>query len=226
MPSNYKKWKAYILSVKDSDRRIHVENLKIKLESNGIETVIIDAIYYKNDDVLQMLYNNGIIYDCPEKTLSLSQIGCFLSHRKVWELIACSIDTDTISIIIEDDMDIDENNFNLDYLFPDINGLETFDGLILWKHPDQIHENPKEKTLNLLDFYYQWGLCVYCIIPQIADILLKSINRFYSPVDQILFGEFFPKMSIYMCKREHFLNLGKLSSFDFDKKHFKSLIWA
>lgn len=226
---NYKKWKAYILSIPGIDRRANVENLKVLLESYGIFTEILDGFYYKQTDVIQELYNKGITYDSPDKTLSLSQIGCFLSHRKAWEYISREVDPNVLSIIIEDDITVlDPNNFSIDYLFEDINKQDIFHGIVLWKHPDQIKETPKYKTQNLLEFYYQWGLCVYGITPHFANILLNNINRLYAPVDQILFGDIFPKYSygIFIAEREHFLNLGKLSSYDMRNNLFKSLIWS
>ena len=230
-PTNhhYTKWKAYILSIPDTDRRPHVENLKCELESRGIPTEILNGFYYKTTDVVSALYDRGITYDCPAKTLSQTQIGCFLSHRQAWERIQAETDPQVLSIIIEDDMALrDPTEFNLDYLLADINQQPIFHSLILWKHPAQMRENPTYQTPNLLEFYYQWGLCAYGISRELAAHLVESIKRFYIPVDQMLFIKFFPKFSngIFMTAREHFENLGKLSSFDEDTKPFKSLIWT
>lgn len=229
MPFKYKKWKVYILSVPGSDRCSNVENLKVLLEGHGISTKILNGFYYKQIDVINELYSRGIIYDCPSKTLSLSQVGCFLSHRQAWERICAEEDPEVLSIIIEDDMTLlDSENFSIDYLLEDINQQENFDGIILWKHPEQIKENPNYKTPNLLEFYYQWGLCVYGITRELACDLLQSIKRLHIPVDQVLFCDIFPKISegIYMVSREHFNNLGRLSSFDKEERVFKSLIWC
>ena len=115
----YTKWKAYILSIPDSDRRENVENMKVLLESHGIPTKILDGFYYKQMDVMSVLYSKGLIYDCPDKSLSLSQIGCFLSHRQAWEHIAAEPNLEVLSIIIEDDM-ILLDSFNINYLLHDI----------------------------------------------------------------------------------------------------------
>lgn len=224
----YTKFKAYILSVPDTDRRTNVENLKVLLENAGIPTKILDGFYYKQRDVVSDLYSKGLIYDCPDKTLSLSQIGCFLSHRQAWEHIMMEDDPEVFSIIIEDDMTLlDPSGFSIDYLLHDINQQTVFHGLVLWKHPAQLQENPKYQTANLLHFYYQWGLCVYGVTRELAGELVGSIKKLDIPVDQILFGRIFPNISsgIFMVKQEHFLNLGILSSYETEEKPFKSLIW-
>lgn len=54
-------FKVYILSIKNSDRREHVENLSIKLLNLGFESVeIIDAIYWKEVDVISILNDLNI----------------------------------------------------------------------------------------------------------------------------------------------------------------------
>jgi len=225
----YKKWKVYILSVPDSDRRPNTESLKVLLETYRIPTEILDGFYYKQIDVLSELYNRGITYDCPDKSLSLSQIGCFLSHRQAWERIQAEEDPEVLSIIIEDDITLlDPKNFSIDYLLEEINQQDKFHSIILWKHPDQMRDNPQHKTPNLLEFYYQWGLCVYGITRELAKDLLRLITKLQKPVDQVLFGDIFPSISsgVFMVKREHFENLGRLSSFDTENRKFKSLIWS
>lgn len=233
------KWKFYILSVKESDRRENVEKLKLQLESKGIETEIIDAFYFKITDVVAKLNSKQITYDSPNMVLAQSQIGCFLSHRAAWERISEIEETidekkETLSIILEDDMDLlDPDNFNIDYLLEDIEKIENhkenpqqIDALVMWKHPNQFSNiEQKNKTENLLEFYYQWGLCAYCIKKKTAEELLK-IKRFYQPVDEIVFRDIFPNMNVYFTKQEHFINLGGLTSAEVVGKKFQSLIWA
>jgi GR25 family glycosyltransferase involved in LPS biosynthesis len=221
-----KNWKIYILSIPESDRRTHVEKLKTKLENKGIRVEILDGFYYKSTDVLEKMQTEGILYDSPENKLSLSQIGCFLSHRQAWQRILSETEPNVRSIILEDDMDIitDNENFDINYLWDEITENEV-DALVMWKHPDKItSENQICKTPHLLEYYYQWGLCAYYITPQTAEILL-NITRFYAPIDEIIFRDIFPKLCVYFTKREHFMNLGKISSFQTTETVFKSMIW-
>ena len=228
-PKSYKKWKILILSVENSERRKHVENLKMVLENHQIETEIIDAYYYKTTDVVEKLLSFGIMYDSPTLTLSQSQIGCFLSHREAWRKIQSAPDneSETLHIILEDDMDLmDPDNFNIYYLLEDIQQLQNFDGLILWKHPRQLFENdPKNITENLQEFYYQWGLCAYCVTKPAASKLLE-INRFYQPVDEMVFKDIFPSLNVFYVKNQHFMNMGGLTSDSKYGTQFKSLIWT
>jgi len=227
----YKKWKAYILSIPGVDRRSNAENLKVLLETHGIPTEILDGFYYKQRDVLHDLYSLGIEYDCPDQSLSLSQVGCFLSHRQAWERIREEKDPEVLSIILEDDMTLlQPENFFIDYLLEDINKQDSFHGIVLWKHPAQIRKNPDYRTPNMMEFYYQWGLCAYGITRELAGHLLQSIQKLRKPVDQVLFGDIFSEDSIsngvFMATREHFANLGRLSSFDKETRKYKSFIWA
>lgn len=227
--NRYKRWKCYILSIKeDTERRKHVENLKTILEEKQIETELLDGFYYKTMDVVNKMESLGIVYDSPEYRISQSQIGCFLSHRQVWEKIKNEPDPDVISFILEDDMDLkDSDNFDLEYLLDDINELKRenrFDGIVLWKHPSK-YTKTKNKTKYLQEFYYQWGLCAYCITKETAEQLLE-IKRFYDPIDEIVFKDFFPNLHIFYSKREHFVNLGGLTSDDKFGKMFKSIIWT
>ena len=216
--------KAYILSVKESDRRPNAENLKTKLESIGIPTEIIDAYYFLETDVVTKLYEDGCYYDSPNKTISQSQIGCFLSHREAWKRIATDPEQSTKTFIIEDDMVLDDSKNQKDLL--DLLKESTMaDALVLWKHPEQYHKtNLVSYNENLLEFYFQWGLCVYCITQKTAQKLLE-IQRVYDPVDLMVFRDVFPHLRVFFAKQEYFLNMGSLAGEDCDSK-FESLIWS
>ena len=54
------KWKFYILSVKDCDRRNHCISLQQKLLEKGYQAEIIDAYYWKTHDVVQIMMDNSI----------------------------------------------------------------------------------------------------------------------------------------------------------------------
>ena len=212
--------KAYILSVKESDRRPSAENLKTQLENIGISTTIIDAYYYLTTDVVTKLYVDGCYYDSPNKTVSQSQIGCFLSHREAWKM--ASETPQMCSLIIEDDMVLDDTK-NPNDLAKLISKSSDADALVLWKHPKQYDETTVvPHGVNLLEFYFQWGLCVYCITQETAQKLLE-IRRVYDPVDLMVFRDVFPNLRVFFAKQEYFLNMGSLSGNETTK--FESLIW-
>jgi GR25 family glycosyltransferase involved in LPS biosynthesis len=216
--------KAYILSVKESDRRHNAENLKTQIELIGISTKIIDAYYFLETDVISKLYEDGCYYDSPNKTVSQSQIGCFLSHREAWKQIATDPDPNIRGIIIEDDMVLDNSNNTNDLVDFLEESSSNSDALVLWKHPEQYNKTKiVSHNENLLEFYFQWGLCVYCISQNTAQKLLE-IQRVYDPVDLMVFRDVFPNLRVFFSKQEYFLNMGSLAG---DKtSRFESLIWG
>ena len=210
------KWKFYIISVKDCDRREHCISLQKKL---GHNSEIIDAYYWKTHDVVGMMQDLGIDFS---SGLSRSQIGCFLSHREAWKKIALS-DEQEYSIIIEDDMDTN-NNYDLSHLEKDFTETD-FDCISMWKHPERIPSSFEKYTENLIHAYKQWGTCVYCIRPKICQELL-NIKYFPNPLDDFLYGNIYPNKKVYFTKDEMFVNLGILGGYEWkDNFKFKSLIW-
>ena len=172
---------AYILSIKNSDRREHVENLARNLLEKGFKSVeIIDAIYWKECNVLELLQNLNIEYRA-SGGLSQAQIACFLTHRKAWEIISKKEqDPNTIHIILEDDMDL-SCNFCIEDLEKVYLSLdeEKYDSIFLYKHPEQ--ESNAHNVVNshndfLCKHYFQWGLLYFMF----KDFLLDLSSRFGS----------------------------------------------
>lgn len=207
-------WKFIIISVKeDLNRRTHVNNVKIKLESYGFIVEIIDAIFWKTNNVIELLENLQITVS----NLSKSQIACFLSHRLAWSKI-----TNDKCIILEDDMDLtDIELFKL--IENDLLNC-NHDGVIMWKHPDKIPNKFNHITNNLVEFYFQWGLCAYNIHSELAEKMLniKNINL---PIDDYLYNNIFPLYKVYLTANDPFENLGFLGGYKPRNFTYKSLIY-
>ena len=170
---------AYILSIENSERREHVENLANKLLEKGFKKVeIIDAIYWKEHDVLNILRNLNI--KLINSNISRSQIACFLTHRKAWETIITKESND-IHIILEDDMDIN-SEFSIEKLEDVYGSIERkdYDSIFLYKHPEQISVTNESYNNYLLKHYFQWGLCAYSISPEFAKELYEFIKNIFS----------------------------------------------
>ena len=218
------KWKIYILSVKeDDDRRKHVEEVALKTKKLGFNVEIIDAIYWKTKNVMEKMnkLNIGFTYD---GSVTQSQLGCFLSHRLAWERINENNDPTELNIIIEDDVDLLDFNLFLE-LEKQINSLESYDAIIMWKHPDKIPDNFEYIRENLVGFYFQWGLCAYSINRSLCDKML-SINYIDQPIDNYLYTKIFHHYKVYLTLKDPFVNHGFLAGNSVHQHRFKSIIYG
>ena len=213
----------YIVSlVEDIERRKHVLSLQKKIEDKHIQCTIVDAYYWKSHDIQQILRERGFTYSY---SVSLSQHACFLSHYKVWEMIS-NTDPTTKSIIIEDDMDL-QDHIDIGELEKGLPSL--YDYIYLWKHPEQVHNQPAADPTypNVSPFYYTWGTTAYMITPMFAKELLH-IKDISMPIDQILLQTVLPNhiKNVYVSVKDYFKNLGFLGGSNYDSScKFKSNIW-
>ena len=207
------KWKIYILSVKESlERRINVENLAEKANNYGFQVEIIEGYFWKNVNVVNKMNELGLSFIYNNEKLRKSQLACFLTHRLAWEKIHESyiINGDSeIPIILEDDMDL--YNFNLFLQTElDICSLNNnYDGIVMWKNPDNIKSNSNVEFVgeNLIKYYFQLGLSEYVVRPNLCEKLL-SVNFIDRPIDAYLYTCIFPNYKIYFTSRDPFVNNG------------------
>jgi GR25 family glycosyltransferase involved in LPS biosynthesis len=220
------KFIIYILSIKNCERRVHVEQLTNKLLEKGFFVEIVDAIYWKECDVLHILKEMKI--ELGNSNISQSQIACFLTHRKAWEIITGK-DSDDIHIIIEDDVDISDDCCvnTLEKVYESIE-QKDYDSIFLYKHPEQV--NPNNETYNdyLLKYYFQWGFVAYSISTEFAKELYDSIRYIDLPVDDQIHNRIFQKKKerIFFTIKDYFKNIGFLGGYKcYGDYIFKSTIW-
>lgn len=138
----------YIISLFEAkDRYQNVEDVCKKLKDMGHNPYIIQAYHYKSVDILSKLYNEGIQYTSKDLSLSLSQLGCFLSHRDAWKKIMMANENE-VHIILEDDVNIDESISLYDF-----NKIPEYDSVILWRHPEQMTTPVTYVQEGLLELY-------------------------------------------------------------------------
>ncbi len=217
-------WNIYIISVPSvGERRAHALQLKEKLVKLGCNVTIIDGIYYKDIDICNYLIKESIAYAVPDKSVALSQIGCFLSHRNVWKLIEARCESD-YHLILEDDMDLCD-----DFSLPEIESriLSDYDCFYLWKHPFTA-DDQKAYLVNpfVSTFYKNWGTCAYMIRPSIARYMLNNLQTIVAPIDIMMINEILPKIKTYISVKDYFINKGYIGDGDNGKYVFKSLIWG
>lgn len=110
MPST-QKYKSFIIHLQRAlGRKAQIEDISAK---SPFEVQMINAVDGSNltKSEINNCYSNHPLYSLIYPfTLSQGEIGCFLSHKKVWQEI---VDQDlTAGLIFEDDVHIDSNVFN------------------------------------------------------------------------------------------------------------------
>lgn len=214
-----KRYNFYILSLFESPERCeNVKKLKNKLLESGYNVEIIQAYYYKSQDVMTIMYQEGIEYTCEDRSVSLSQIGCFLSHRVAWKKIA-NANPDEVHIILEDDMELVSPIY-------DFNEMPEHDAVILWRHPSQMNTNVTRVKKGLLNYYNQWGLCAYAVTPQFAQELINKIKGLDAAADLLIYRDFFPSKKVFIVEENAFINNGFLGDYTFGPNKLKSWIYS
>jgi len=212
-------WKIYIVSVKECrERRRFVEHQKKKLEYYGFHVEIIDAIYWQTTNVMDRMNQLEIdfLYH-----ISQTQIACFLSHRMIWQkIVDCQ---DEYAIVLEDDIDLADFDLFLQSE-KELSTLDSFHGLIFWKHPEKLRLDTEKISKNLIKAYEQWGTCAYHLSPKICAELLE-ISHLTKPIDNYLYNDIFPVYNtIFMTERDPFINIGLIENREVYGYTFKSLI--
>lgn len=225
------KWKIYIISVKEcQERRNYVEKLVERLNNFGLNTEIIDAYYWKSINVVDQLNKLQIAFQS-DGTLSQSQLACFLSHMLVWEKIQKEYENgnDEIPIILEDDMDLHDFELflNIEKDLYEIDYVNKYDGLILWKHPDKITNDTIQISNNLINCYQQWGTCAYSINKNLCNKMMQ-INNINMPLDNYLYGNIYNNYNLLMTINDPFINLGFIAGYGNTNTGYKfnSLIYG
>jgi GR25 family glycosyltransferase involved in LPS biosynthesis len=195
---------CYIITLLESSERVeNVKKLETKLKARGYHVEIIPAYYYQSVDMYSLMHRENITYKNTDGSLVLTQIGCFLSHREAWKRIQSNTEN-AVHIVIEDDMNLDDNIELYDF-----SKIPEYDGVILWRHPSQLHTPVTHVQEGLLDQYFQWGMCAYAITPSFAKELL-NIQQIDAPIDLLLYRDVYPHKKVFVTEHSPFINLGYL----------------
>lgn len=178
--------KVFIVSLSSSSRRSVIEK---KCRDNNVEFEFIDAVNGKDlpRDLMLKINNYSWTKDKYKRALGESEVGCSLSHHKIYERIKNNNDW---YIVLEDDVSFGRNinllintdlkNSNLDpsslYLLGGQNGLDSFKHVILSNFG-------KEKITGNLFFYktlfserFLFRTCCYLIHSDLAKKILSFNN--------------------------------------------------
>jgi len=103
------RYKSFLINLDKSTKRL--ESSKKKLDQLGIEFDRVSAIHgtdLSKEDINKVYTSQGLYNH--HKELNRGEIGCYLSHRNVWqEIVSNNLD---FALIFEDDFDIDINSID------------------------------------------------------------------------------------------------------------------
>jgi glycosyl transferase family 25 len=102
-------FKYYVVNLKHSTRRL--SDISEKFRSAKLEFTRIEAVYGKDFDLVKLI-QDGIYspHTSPKRWLNPAEIGCYLSHRKVWEQFLS--DSADYAVVLEDDATFDPDFHN------------------------------------------------------------------------------------------------------------------
>lgn len=173
--------KIYVISLKDSvGRRVEASS---QLEKLSFEWEFIDAVDGRKLHSFPIEYNPIKVRRLLGFEMTPSELGCFFSHKKIWNIIAQKKQT---AVILEDDFVLTENfdfgvlntiNNNDDLAFLRLQGLTNVENKTLETYND----------LRLCELLGDpLGSSAYFITPKCASRFIKRTKEIFEPLDHFL----------------------------------------
>lgn len=171
---------VFVINLESSPERYqHAEQQLLAL---GLQPQRFNAVYGKNltQDEIDACYDKSSNQRSFRRSLSLGELGCYLSHRGIWQLmVEQNIE---VAIVLEDDIDVDPR---LPLAIDQISKLRGWDHIKL----SDDRNTPAHQKLNLehgfeLVNFKKVPNCTtgYAVTLQGAKKLLNR-RKFYRPVD-------------------------------------------
>ena len=147
--------KYYVISLRSSTRLRNIYNQNEKLNKqlksfDNVQIKIVDAVKGSSVDI-NSLQSNGVLSDDlmldPNEDTRKKEIGCYLSHEKVFNLINDEHDNSAYSVIFEDDFEISDNFVTilykvLDYLIKnDVDFDFLYLGNLSENYGERVHDD-------------------------------------------------------------------------------------
>ena len=217
--------KFIVLLQRDEERCNYIhKNVLPKLNNH----YVCNAVDCQKDNMQEILDENELtISEEFKEKCRTGQLACFLSHYKIWQIIAeNNLD---YAIVMEDDIKIFDNfNENINKVF---NNLPVkFDYVHLFLHPSKIDDDyDDEEEGSIRHAVENFGTVAYIITKRGAKKMLKITNflGIHAPVDRQI--NFYVENNIikaYMVKKPFVLTFGDLlPNKNLYKNGFKSNIW-
>ena len=173
----------YVISLRSLDRLLNIEtqNKKLNAKINIIDAV--NGININQHDLLEAKILSLDFYDMGNIKRS-KEIGCYMSHDKIFNLIKNNTEKKRYSIILEDDFNVipDDIIQKLNNIIISIDTLD-FDILFLGNTFNNTGLNIKDNIYSVDKTKYTMGTFAYLINNANIDKLIGLIKPIDSPID-------------------------------------------
>lgn len=190
-----KRYSFYVLTMRNAERIAAVEK---QMATLSLDFQYVDAVVLNDNDREEFPVDYDFIYKKYGKPITSGEVGCFLSHRKIWKDV---VDKQKNSVVFEDDALIDNKLMNFLTVLPD-HSIE-FDVILLGHSKKDYHRKklyhflePLKTSLSIGEFYLgrgfkTWpsGAVGYVITPKGAQKLLDETSVVRSVLDDWPFYE-------------------------------------
>lgn len=175
---------VYVITLtEDMDRRNHVEDLR---KNAGIPMKIFPAITPRTRDAYPPIYDARYRQWHYGYDLTPGEVGCFLSHRALWEL--CAQSQDPAWCILEDDVELDpEFSAKLQLALAHVTDWDVLRLMVERYDRKGLPYKKLDDTDTLMHYVRPaMGTAAYLIRPAAAKRLLAFSTRMTEPVDKVL----------------------------------------
>jgi GR25 family glycosyltransferase involved in LPS biosynthesis len=174
----------YVITLKNEER---IKNINLQKEILNTNINLIDGIKGNTINQDQLLHNKILTTNFYFNNLKRNnEIGCYLSHLKIYDLIKQNINNTKYSVIFEDDFKIISKNitYDLNLLINNINNID-FDIIFLGNTFDNVDFNNKitENIFKIDTNKNTIGTFAYLINNKNIDKLIELIKIIDSPID-------------------------------------------
>jgi GR25 family glycosyltransferase involved in LPS biosynthesis len=177
----------YVISLRSPDRLLNIEaqNKKLNAKINIIDAV--NGININQNELLENKTLSSEFIDVSNIKRS-KEIGCYMSHDKIYNIIKNNTERKKYSIILEDDFNIVPDNDakqKLNDIISYIDGLD-FDILFLGNTFNNAGIQIKNNIYSVDKNKYTMGTFAYLINNANIDKLINLVKPIDSPIDNKL----------------------------------------
>ena len=180
----------YVITLSAKERSENIKSSEIK---HNINIQIVEGISWTNVNQNELLNKNVISSDFKNNSDQRSkEIGCYLSHFKIYNLIKDINKKDGYSVIFEDDFNILENNLINNNFNDEIESVinimkeDNFDIIFLGNTFDNSENRYKRNIFNIDKNKETIGCYSYLINNSSIDRILNKVNYIDEPIDSKL----------------------------------------
>lgn len=180
---NLKEIDFFVISLRNSVRLLNIDNQNKKL---NVKITIIDAVNGMYINQNKLLEDNilSINFSDIGSLKRNKEIGCFMSHEKIYNIIKNNNERKRYSVILEDDFNIIPDNITklLNDVLVTIDTMD-FDILFLGNTFDNIGLQVKNNIYSIDKNKYTIGNFAYLVNNKNIDKLITLIKPIDSPID-------------------------------------------